>query len=123
MSGGRKGGGIDGLGGLLAGVERAKLKELEDKLAQLTGTSETAATKRQLRELEKRTEQALRDSPVGKKPEHWTTKEVAAEFQVHVKTVARWRKLGLPCEKHFGRLRYPVSGVTDWWAAQRKKES
>ena len=51
----------------------------------------------------------------------WTTKDVAREFGVHEKTIARWRRgLGLPSKK-FGRKVLFRAGDVRRWAAQRKE--
>lgn len=51
----------------------------------------------------------------------WTTKDVARHFEVHPKTIDRWRKrLGLPFKK-FGRSVRFRPGDVRRWAAQRKE--
>ena len=51
----------------------------------------------------------------------WTTKDVAQFFEVHGKTVDRWRRrLGLPSKK-IGRSVKFCPGDVRRWAAQRKE--
>ena len=51
----------------------------------------------------------------------WSSKDVAKELDVHVKTVDRWRKtLGLPSKKFSRSVRFRPSDVRRW-VAQRKE--
>jgi excisionase family DNA binding protein len=50
-----------------------------------------------------------------------TGKEIAEVLRVHVKTVERWRvKLGLPCLRLGGTIRYELSDVCSWASARKE---
>lgn len=49
------------------------------------------------------------------------TKEIAAMFGVHAKTIERWRRLdGLPCLRIRGTVRYDLSDVLRWASARKE---
>ena len=53
--------------------------------------------------------------------QYCTGKEIAELLRVHVKTVERWRvKLGLPCLRMGGTVRYELSDVCDWASARKE---
>ena len=51
----------------------------------------------------------------------WTMKDVARFFEVHPKTVARWKKWwGLPFKKFGGSVRFRPGDVRRWDAQRRR---
>ena len=51
-----------------------------------------------------------------------TSQELAAILQVHVKTVARWRRSqALPCVRLGGRIRFLGSDVLRWLSARKEE--
>ena len=54
-------------------------------------------------------------------PSYATTEDVARIFQVHPKTVERWRKQhNLPCVRPGGSVRYDLSDVLRWASARKE---
>ena len=54
-------------------------------------------------------------------PSYVTTEDVARIFQVHPKTVERWRKQhNLPCLHPGGCVRYDLSDVLRWASARKE---
>jgi hypothetical protein len=52
-----------------------------------------------------------------------TVHDVAHVFQVHWKTVEKWRrKDGLPCVRQWGVIRYDLSDVLRWASARKVGE-
>jgi excisionase family DNA binding protein len=98
--------------------ERRQLKHEAEAMGEVGGPYAGAGEAVEVTE-EVRAVEAPRDAVPAMR--YFTGEEIADVLRVHVKTVERWRRrLGLPCLRLGGTIRYELSDVCDWASARKE---